>query len=113
MLGPNDMGYFYDVDKSLIQTGGHRYVFCFALQFFSWWQRLKSLTEEKEVSNDGNSEHVAMREEKVFEVERKALLYTKAPSHYQWSLPSRRLNRKSFVEKRVSSAVGAIVLESD
>lgn len=60
-LGPKDVDDFRDLAKNLIEPGGYGYVFCFLLQFSTWWQRLLSLIEEKEISNDAESEEVKTR----------------------------------------------------
>lgn len=55
------------------------------------------MTEEKEVANGEEGEEVEIKEMEVFEVYQTLLCYTRAPSHYQQSLQSNRLNHTSFL----------------
>lgn len=85
----------------LIKFGRHGLVFCFALQLYSWWRRLKCLTAEKEVSNNGDIEEVEISDEEVLKVERRKLFYTWAPGHYKKNPRSKRANHTSAVEQAI------------
>lgn len=66
---PHDINHFCELDKLLINPGGHGHVFFSALQLFSCWQILQSLTEETEVANDGENKEVEVKQDEVFEIE--------------------------------------------
>lgn len=94
--GTNDMEYFYDLAKKLIQTGGHGDLCCAALQFFAWQQKLQLLKEEKKVVNyiEGKVAELAKGEE-AFKVEQAPLFYTLVSVHYQQNLRSKRFSHSS------------------
>lgn len=101
MFKSNDMDDFWDLAKTLIKRGSSCQVVCSALQFSSSWQRPPSLTQEKEAANDAEVERVEVKEGEVFEVKRKPLIYTRAPTQKQLTPRSKRLNHRNVVEQAV------------
>lgn len=98
MFALDDMNEFCERAKKLIKPVGHSHV-VFKLQFSSWWRRLWSLREEKEVLGDEDGEEVGIKEYKVFDVDQTLLFYTRAHSHYQQSPRSRSLNHTNVLEQ--------------
>lgn len=66
------------------------------LQVSLWWRRLQALTDEKD-SNGGKGKKVEIKEEEAFEEERTPFFFTGAPSHYQQSRQTKKLNHTSVV----------------
>lgn len=87
------------MEKKMVEASGHDHEFCSALQFPAWSRGAQSLTEKKEIFNDGEVVKLEVQDKEVFEVERAPLLYTWAPRNYQRNPQNKRLNHTSVVEK--------------
>lgn len=87
----------------IIKSCGHGPLFCSAPRLFSWWRGLHSLTEEKKIANEEESDEADMKEEELYEVKQMPLLYTRAPGYTQRNPRSKMLINIRLVEKLVIS----------
>lgn len=63
---------------------------------------MRTLTETKEVSNNGERKKTEVTEEEVFTVQGIPLIYTQAPGQYQKNQRSEKLNHASLVEQAIN-----------